>query len=108
HGGAFIAGDKKSVADYSTMLASQGYVVVNMNYSLAPDYEYPVPVLQVGDAYLYMAANKDYFDVDLDHVALGGDSAGGQIMDQFTDVQVNPEYSENKGIESGVKDAENI
>lgn len=108
HGGAFIAGDKKSVADYSTMLASQGYVVVNMNYSLAPDYEYPVPVLQVGDAYLYMAANKDYFDVDLDHVAFGGDSAGGQIMGQFTNVQVNPEYAEKIGIEPVVKDPETI
>lgn len=108
HGGAFIAGDKKSVADYSTMLASQGYVVVNMNYSLAPDYEYPVPILQVGDAYLYIAANKEYFDVDLERIAFGGDSAGGQIIGQFVNVQVDSDYADKIDIKPVIKEPESI
>src|SRR5699024_6198278 len=97
-----------SVADYSTMLASQGYGVVNMHYRLAPDCEYPVPALQVGDAYLYMAANKDYFAEHLEHVVSGDESPVGQAMAQCTNVQVNPEYAEKIGIEPVVKDPETI
>ena len=108
HGGAFIAGDKKTVADYCTMLASQGYVVVNMNYSLAPEYEYPTPVVQIGDAYLYMISNAEQYDVDPEHIAFGGDSAGGQIIGQFVNVQVNKEYAGNLDVKPVVNDPESI
>ena len=108
HGGAFIAGDKKSVADYSTMLASQGYVVVNINYSLAPEYEYPTPVLQIGDAYQYIAAHQKRYGIDLNRIAFGGDSAGGQIMGQFVNIQVDPDYAKMVEIDPVVSNSDTI
>src|SRR5699024_6971707 len=89
HGGAFIAEDKRSVADYSIMLASQGYVVVNINYGLAPTYQYPKPLHHIADAYTYMVDHAEEYDMDVNHVVFGGDSAGGQIMGQFVNIQTN-------------------
>lgn len=103
HGGAFIAGDKRSVSDYSVMLASQGYVVVNMNYGLAPEFTYPAPLEQVAEAYLYMVAHADDYDVNWHRVAFGGDSAGGQIIGQFVNLQVNDAYAEQLDMEPVVK-----
>lgn len=107
HGGAFIGGDKKSVADYSVMLASQGYVVVNMNYSLAPEYQYPTPLMQIAEAYVYIVKHAKEYDADIKKVAFGGDSAGGQIIGQFVNVQVNEDYAEKLNLPP-VSDPETI
>lgn len=103
HGGAFIAGDKRSVSDYSVMMASQGYVVVNLNYGLAPEYTYPAPLEQVAEAYLYIVAHANEYDVNWHRVAFGGDSAGGQIMGQFVNLQVNETYAKQLDMDPVVK-----
>lgn len=99
HGGAFVGGDKNGIADYMTMLASQGYIVANLNYELAPESEYPKPLLQIGEAYRYIEKNASRYGADMTRIALGGDSAGGQLIGQFAHMQVNPEYAETIGIE---------
>ena len=57
----------------------QGYVVVNVNYALAPNYKYPTPLIQFDDAIQFIKHNKDRFPIDLDQVVIGGDSAGAQL-----------------------------
>ena len=44
----------------------QGYVVVNVNYALAPNYKYPTPLIQFDDAIQFIKHNKDRFPIDLD------------------------------------------
>lgn len=107
HGGAFIAGDKKSFADYSVMLASEGYIVVNINYGLAPAYKYPSPLEDIGEAYQYAKKHQTDYNMDLDRVAFGGASAGGQIMGQFVNIQVDEKYAEKVDMEP-VVDADSI
>ena len=51
----------------------QGYVVVNVNYALAPNYKYPTPLIQFDDAIQFIKHNKDRFPIDLDQVVIGGD-----------------------------------
>ncbi|MDR2192608.1 MAG: alpha/beta hydrolase, partial [Endomicrobium sp.] len=47
HGGGYVGDDKKKVEHYMTMLASSGYVVISINYALAPKYHYPVQLKQI-------------------------------------------------------------
>ena len=61
----------------------QGYVVVNVNYALAPNYKYPTPLIQFDDAIQFIKHNKDRFPIDLDQVVIGGDSAGAQLTSQY-------------------------
>lgn len=91
HGGSFVAGDKSGTSDWATMLASKGYVVVSINYEVAPSSRYPGPVKQLDEAYRYLAAIQDQYEqMDLSRVVIGGDSAGAQIASQFVAVQSNP------------------
>lgn len=68
-------------------IAEQGYVVVNVNYALAPNYKYPTPLKQMDAAVKFMKDNQHDFPIDFDQVILGGDSAGAQLMSQYTAMQ---------------------
>ena len=50
HGGGFIGGTKDELAGYFKVIASDGYVVVGTNYSLAPKHHYPTPPRQMMQA----------------------------------------------------------
>ena len=96
HGGAFVGGDKKDVVYFAKALAKQGYAVAAVNYSLAPESQYPMPILQTNKAYEFLV-NGDYpkkENVDTGQVFLAGDSAGAFIAVQCTLLQTNEEYKQ--------------
>ncbi|HDR5276107.1 alpha/beta hydrolase [Bacillus thuringiensis] len=93
HGGGFVGGDKSDITGYAVELAAHGYIVVNINYALAPKKQYPTPVLQLGEAYEYIKANTKKYGLKLDRVYFAGDSAGAQISGQFVNVQTSTEYA---------------
>ncbi|WP_241676037.1 alpha/beta hydrolase [Bacillus thuringiensis] len=93
HGGGFVGGDKSDITGYAVELAAHGYTVVNINYALAPKKQYPTPVLQLGEAYEYIKANTQKYDLKLNRVYFAGDSAGAQISGQFVNVQTSTEYA---------------
>lgn len=74
------------------MLANEGYVIVNINYKLAPSAKYPTQLTQVGEAYSYIDNSDDYPFIDKDQIYFGGDSAGAHIVAQFITIQTNPDY----------------
>jgi acetyl esterase/lipase len=98
HGGGFIAGDKSGVSTYGTMLASEGYAVVAMNYDYAPDAQYPTPVVQVGEMITHVYAIAERYGLDADRIIIGGDSAGAQIAAQFAALESTPGYAQQAGI----------
>ncbi|MGA2074362.1 MAG: alpha/beta hydrolase [Terriglobia bacterium] len=94
HGGGFVAGDKADIAILMTMIAARGYVVVSINYELAPETHYPSPIVQLGEAYRFLESNRHRFPtVDLHRLVIGGDSAGAQIASQFIAMQINAELA---------------
>ncbi|SCB02642.1 Uncharacterized protein BWINRA5_06124 [Bacillus mycoides] len=93
HGGGFVGGDKSDITGYAVSLAARGYIVVNINYALAPKREYPTPVLQLGEAYKYINENAKKYDLNLNRVYFAGDSAGAQISGQFVNIQTSKEYA---------------
>jgi Esterase/lipase len=92
HGGAFVAGNKEGVESYMVMLANEGYIVVSINYSLAPKTKYPTPIKQLDEAYTFIKENSEKYNIDMNKVFLGGDSAGATIVSQFASKETNEEY----------------
>lgn len=102
HGGAFLGGDKSDITEYAVQIASKGYIIVNINYDLAPSSKYPTPLYQVKEAYQFIEKNAEEHGIDMNRVYFAGDSAGAQIVSQFVNIQVDKGYANLLGIESVV------
>lgn len=89
HGGGFIAGDKQYKNPLLAKIAEQGYIVVNINYALAPQYKYPTPLIQMDQAVKFIKKNPHELPIDFTQVVFGGDSAGAQLSSQFTAIQTD-------------------
>jgi len=122
HGGAFVAGDKKYRKSISKDFASDGSLVVTINYGLAPKYPFPTFIFQAVSAlkWIFNSENALKYKMDLDNVFVMGDSAGGFIAAYLGVISSSPEVRKRFGIEDwnmrikgeilycGVYNAENL
>lgn len=80
HGGGFVLGDLETADSTCRVLANEaGVVVVSVDYHLSPEHPYPAAVDDVVTALDWVAANAEELGIDADRVAVGGDSAGGNL-----------------------------
>lgn len=93
HGGAWVSGDKNNVDNYLKILASYGYTTVGVDYTIAPEAQYPTPLLQLNDALKYLQENAKRLHIDADKIVLAGDSAGSQIVAQVANSITSPAYA---------------
>lgn len=98
HGGAWISGTKDLPAPYFAMLARGGVAVIAVEYSRAPDAQYPTPIVQINDAIAYVQRHAARFYVDDTRVIIAGDSAGAQMASQIATLVTSPEYASEVGI----------
>jgi acetyl esterase len=56
-----------------------GCVVFSVGYRLAPEHPYPAPLEDVYRALCWVVAHADELRIDKNRVAIGGDSAGGNL-----------------------------
>jgi len=103
HGGAWLSGDKTNDTPYFKRLADQGFVVVAVNYSLAPDKTYPTAVKQLNDAHRYVINNATSFAGDSQKIILAGDSAGAQLSSQLAALVTDPGYAREVDIHPVLK-----
>jgi acetyl esterase/lipase len=103
HGGAWLSGDKKDSAPYFSLLASREYIVVSLNYSLAPGETYPLQLHQLNAAYTYIQANASRFHANTNKIVFAGDSAGAQLSSQAAAIITDPEYAREVGIQPTLK-----
>lgn len=81
HGGALIFGNRSSVGQHQLQRYLQaGYVVVSIDYRLAPETKLPEIIEDLQDAHRWVREKgPELFRIDPDKVALVGDSAGGYL-----------------------------
>jgi acetyl esterase/lipase len=81
HGGALIMGSRKSSGGpFQSKLLDLGYVVVSVDYRLAPETKLPGIIEDLRDAYRWMRTDGGKrFGIDPDRIAAGGGSAGGYL-----------------------------
>ena len=95
HGGGFVAGDKKYRACLSAWFAVHtGAFVMNLNYGLAPKYSFPYPVKQLAAVFDWIYANAEELNLDLDNIAVTGDSAGGYYSSYLAALSSNEKLQE--------------
>lgn len=80
HGGGFEAGDKQTYITYVfEPLAQAGFVWFSVNYRLAPAHQFPAATDDVEEAIRWVRRNAARYKVDVDRIALIGESAGGHL-----------------------------
>lgn len=80
HGGGWVIGSIDSYDDVAVDIAlSARCTVISVEYSLAPECPYPA-ALRDGEAVVdWLEMHASELDIDPEHVAIGGDSAGGNL-----------------------------
>lgn len=94
HGGAFIRGNKDSTpyiyANVPKLFAREGYLGINVEYRLAPEFPYPCGAEDVSLAVSWVRQHARSWGGDPDRIVLFGHSAGGShVASYLTDPLFN-------------------
>lgn len=84
HGGGFRILSKESHWIMALALARRGYLVVNIDYRLAPLHAYPAAIEDVCRAWCWVQAQIARFGGDPERVAVAGESAGANLVTALT------------------------
>jgi acetyl esterase len=80
HGGAFVSGDLDSEHLRCSEIATRtGYLIVSVDYRLAPEHKFPVGFHDCYDALTWTVGHAAELGIDPSKVAVGGISAGGAL-----------------------------
>jgi acetyl esterase len=80
HGGGFSIGSIQTHDNLCRSLAARsGVMVLSLDYRLAPENPFPAAVDDAVDTLLWIRANAQALGIDVNRIALGGDSAGGNL-----------------------------
>src|SRR5215470_8002554 len=80
HGGGWVIGDLYTHDGFCRSLTNAARcVVLSVDYRLAPEWKYPVAVEDSYAALLWVVDNAGRLGIDARRIAVGGDSAGGNL-----------------------------
>lgn len=85
HGGGFVSGSVEAWDGVARRIAKEsGAVVVSVDYRLAPEHRFPIPLDDCHAALVWAVDHADAFGADGSRVAVAGDSAGGNLAAAVT------------------------
>lgn len=84
HGGGFRFLSKDTHWVFGLAYARRGYLVLNVNYHLAPAHPFPAAVTDVSAAWQWLVANAERLGGDLSRVVVAGESAGANLSAGLT------------------------
>lgn len=80
HGGGWVVGDLDTHDAPCRLLArAAGVRVLAVDYRLAPEHRFPAAADDAHAAFLHVQANATSYGADAERIAVGGDSAGGNV-----------------------------
>ncbi|RZI65788.1 MAG: hypothetical protein EOP80_20065, partial [Variovorax sp.] len=79
HGGAFFTGAAEGERKLAMRFAAAGFVVVNVDYALAPEKPFPQGLEDCVYAARWVKQHIARYNGDPDRIAIGGGSAGGNL-----------------------------
>jgi acetyl esterase len=80
HGGGWVIGDLDSHDDLCRVIANRaGCTVLSVGYRLAPEHPFPAPLEDCRNALAWAGAHAEELGVAAERIAVGGDSAGGNM-----------------------------
>ncbi|SES67976.1 acetyl esterase [Salinibacillus kushneri] len=80
HGGGWVIGDLDSHDSICRLLANRAKcVVVSVHYRRAPEHKFPAAVDDAYDSLVEVVNNGSELNIDVNRIAVGGDSAGGNL-----------------------------
>ncbi|WP_439818653.1 alpha/beta hydrolase fold domain-containing protein [Weissella paramesenteroides] len=79
-GGGLIFGDKSShKLEPALRLLDQGYAVASVSYTWIQDADFPTQIYEVKAAIRFLRAHAGEYQLDMNHVALMGESSGAHL-----------------------------
>jgi len=84
HGGAFRALSKDTHWVMGRNFARRGYIVVSINYRLAPQYPYPAAIQDVCLAWKWVVNNIEQYGGNPDNIMVAGESVGANLTMALT------------------------
>ncbi len=79
HGGGWICGSPTTHKKLAYRFAEAGYLVLNVDYRMAPEHPFPTPFEDCVDAVRWAHREIANLSGDPERIALAGDSAGGNL-----------------------------
>ncbi len=94
HGGAWQKGDKNEGVGSRAIpaLRASGFLVVAVDYRLAPTYRFPAQIEDVQCAVRSLRANASRFHLDPEKIGVWGGSAGGHLVALLGTAADKPEW----------------
>lgn len=92
HGGGWFYGTKETYQFYGLNWAKHGFAFVNPNYTLGPDAKFPQELDEVNEYIHWVSTNAQKYNLDQNNAFLIGDSAGGQMAEQYNAILTNQTY----------------
>lgn len=102
HGGGWVVGSASQISEYAELLASQGFVVANLTYSLAPEQTHPTQLKQSAAALDYLHEHAAEHGGDAAQLFVAGNSAGAQLAGQLAAVVTNADLARETDIHTTV------
>ncbi|MDI6860430.1 MAG: stalk domain-containing protein [Caldisericia bacterium] len=82
HGGAWVSGSKENIRNNPEfhMFRNFGFIVVSIDYRLAPQYKFPAQIEDSKSAIRFLRKESEKFGIDINKIGAFGTSAGGHLV----------------------------
>lgn len=98
HGGGWVEGDKASGESntFFNELLDRGYVIISLNYRLAPQHPFPAQIQDVKCAIRFIRSHASEYGIDPQRIGAFGSSAGGHLAALLGVTSVEDGFDEGK------------